>query len=309
MPGLNEVHIDAALTNFALQTVRDQNYAADKVFPIVPVRNESDKYFKFLKEDLSQDTESLRADGAPAQEIVWSLTTDYYRCKEYALKSLITDRMAQNADAPIRPRQVTVRKLLHKVQLGIEKRIADIVNDTTIITNNGTVTVKWDGTNPTIEKDIDAAREAVAAACGEEPNTIVIPPKVARVVKRDSQIRELIKYTHEELLADGDLPSLLWGMRVVIPGALRNTAAPGLAQSLARVWNLDSVLIAYVSPFEGVESLSLGYQFRCSQQGSQILVSSWREDDRKGEFVEVSVINDEKAVAPDCAYLITDVLT
>ncbi len=308
MPSRSEVHVDAALSNFAVK-LGQMGFIADVVFPPVPVVKESDKYFKFGAEHLNAEYKTERAPGHPATEIEWSTTTASYECIEHALKHLLPDRIVANADTPIRPRQRTSALLSEKIRLGIEKRVKDLLVDTSTYSNS-TPSTKWDAASGvTIEKDIDDAKEAFAKASGFEPSHILIPPAVAKIVKRDSSIRDLVRYTDATILVNGDLPPALFNMQVVIPGAIANQAKPGLTASVARVWSTDDVVLLYVNPTPGVDAASAGYQFRVSQAGLDVAVRSWREEDRGGEMIEASVIQAEAVVSAECGYIINDVLT
>ena len=45
-PTLNDVHVDAILTNISVAYMQDRdNFIADKVFPVIPVDKKSDKFF------------------------------------------------------------------------------------------------------------------------------------------------------------------------------------------------------------------------------------------------------------------------
>ena len=51
-PTQNQVHVDAILTNISVAYMQKQeNFIANKVFPIVPVDKQSDKYFSYTKND------------------------------------------------------------------------------------------------------------------------------------------------------------------------------------------------------------------------------------------------------------------
>ena len=49
-PHVNNVHVDAILTNISVAYMQKaDNYIADKVFPVVAVDKKSDKFFKYTK--------------------------------------------------------------------------------------------------------------------------------------------------------------------------------------------------------------------------------------------------------------------
>ena len=76
------------------------------------------------------------------------------------------------------------------------------------------------------------------------------------------------------------------------------------------IWDDDNVILCYVDPSPGIDTASIGYQFRVAQKGSlAVTAKRYRQESRNGEWVEAQVINDEKLVCAECAYIIEDVLT
>ena len=304
MPTVSSVHVNAALTNLAIG-YKNLELVGERVFPIVPVNKESDTYYVFQKEELVVE-DSERAAGAEAREITWDVTTATYTAKEYALSHLVPDRVMNNADVAVRPQISSTQKLLRKILLGKEKRIANLVQNTANVGSSATPSIKWDGTSPTIEKDIDTAKDTVRIAAGVEPTSMVLPYKVKNAFKRDTTIRDLIRYQvpGDILLRNGELPPVVFNLEVIIAGAIRNTANEGATESLADIWT-DNVLVFYKEPTPSLDALSLGYIFRVGNP----VVSTYRVDLRKGVMIEVSELSAEKIVASACAYIISDVLS
>jgi len=308
MPKRASIHIDAPLSNLAVQ-YRNLQFVADMVFPIVPVVKESDKYYIFGREEL-KEVDTHRAVGTASNEIDWDVTTGSYSAEEYSLRKLLADRTVRNADAPIRPRITTMNKLMRLIMLGYEKRVMNLVTGSALASYRSNPTIKWDGTSPTIESDVDTAKASVRLNAGVEPNRILMNDQVKDVVKRDSTVRNLIRYTiqgsaGQELLVNGDLPPVLWNLAVTLAMAAEDTAKKGATASISRIWP-DDVLVWYAEPSPSLEALSLGYTFRVI--GGSV-VKTWRDEERDGEMIQPSIIQAEKMVATAAGYLLDNVLT
>jgi len=321
MPKVNEVHIDAALSNVLLG-YHPQGMIAEQIFPVVSVKKESDKYYEWNKGEAFRvpDT-TMRADGSRAKTLGFSLSTSTYSAEEYALNAEVTDRQLANADSVIDLRASKSRRVKDILMLDQEIRVA------TLLTTQGnwasTNRVQLSGTQQwnnagydntvvaaSIEGRIDTAKEAVRTQTGGyEPNTIIIPSAVAKIVKKDSKIRDIIKYTHAELLVDGDLPAKLWNMNVLIPKASKNTNKEGNAtQTLTDVWGKHIVLL-YVPSSAALDEFSCGYIFRVSNSAHTPWgARTWREEPEKKEVIEIEVCQDEKLVSNVGGYLIEDVI-
>lgn len=308
MPQIGDVHVNAPLTNFALQ-LRNRAFVAEEVFPVIPVVKESDLYYTFSREEI-RDVDTRRAQGALAKEIEWVPSTATYVAEEYALRHLLTDRIVGNADVPVRPRLNTVAKLMKWIMLGQEKRIQAIAQ-----ANGNSVAVvavapKWDGTSPTIEKDIDTAKDSIRNNAGVEPNAILLPENVKDVIKRDSTLRDLIRYVinsgagNKELLMNGELPPVMFNLAIIVAGAVEDTSKIGQSSTIAKIWN-DAVPIFYREQAVSLDALTWGYIMRVQNP----IVTSYRDEARKGEWIEASILQAEELVTSSAANLCTDVLS
>ena len=314
---MSDYHIDQALTGYAVELGGGGPFVADRIYPVVPVSKTSDKFWTFEKA-LGEHVDDLMADMTKAKVLQWKHSTDTYSCEQRALRRFLSDIKINDMDEFHRKNweKNTVKRLMNQLRLNLEHRVKDVVFSSTYITNYSTPTTKWDGSSPTIEKNIDTAKESVAVKSGHEPNTVLIPRAIANVMKNDSTILDKVKYTDPSLLINGDLPPVLFGLNVIIPGAIQNSANPGQSQSLARVWSDENVLVCYVDPEPDAETYTLGSQFRAKHPGAsrdedRFFVRKYRDEETEngGWWIEVGFLNDEKLVASGAGYLLTSVLT
>lgn len=304
-----DVTIDQSLTNYAIDYMRGGNFAADILAPVVEVIKEEASYHVFNEKGVNMEYDTKRADGTKATEIRYSKTTDTYKAEEEALRILITDRALRNADSVVKVEQKATRHVTGKIRLGIEAAVKTLLTNTSTF-NNDTPTIKWDGTDPIIFADIADAKSDFRKQCGVDPNLIVFPSDVASVVANDSAFLDRIKYTHGDLIANGSLPPIIQGMRTLIPGAVRNTAEPGLTETVDYVWNDDTVGLYFVDPNPGIDTMTVANQFRVKQLGTiDIAIAKYVEPGIKGYYIEGSVITVPKVVASIAGYLIHTTLT
>jgi hypothetical protein len=119
-PNINSVHVDAILTNISIAYLQNQdNFIADKVFPVIPVDKKSDKYFSYTKNDWFRDEAQRRAPGTESAGGGYNLSTGTYSADVYAFHKDVDDQTVANADAPLNPLReatefVTRRMMLRK---------------------------------------------------------------------------------------------------------------------------------------------------------------------------------------------------
>jgi hypothetical protein len=304
-PTEKDVHVDSVMSGVSIKYTNDE-LIADQVLPVVPVKKESDKYYIYTRNwKLPQ---SKRAAGAEANEVEWNLDTATYQTEEYALKDFIPDRVRDNADNPLDMDIDSTENLTDLVQLGREKRVADIVFGAA---NYGTQTSalaganQWDdyaGSDPI--GDVRAKKAIVHAASGKTPNVMVIGYEAYLKLLDHPDVLERIKYTQKGLVTTDLLATLFEVDKILVGKALYDTTQEGVAESLSYIWG-KSVALIYSQPSPGLKKVSFGYQF----QSRGFRTKKWREEGREGDFVETGEIRDEKLVAAATGYLITTVVS
>lgn len=306
------LNLNRTLTQFAMESLGSGGpFVADRIAPVVHVPTSTGKYYVFSGVGaVRDDYDAVRAPKSESNEISRSYSSAAYACQQYGLRELVADEEMDNADrAVIDPERDAINLITCKLKLPIEKRLIAKVMSAGVMTNNAAASAAWNaGSGVDIEGDIDAAKLSVRRKAGVEPNTIVIPPHIAAAAKKDSNIRELVKYTDSTLLAGGELPPRLFGLEVVIPLALSDEAEPGVsASSIDFAWDGNSVLVAYVERENpSKRSISLAYQFRRPVAGSlDVAAYRYRDEGRHATVVEGLIEQAEEVVSPACGFLIT----
>jgi len=309
MPSKNAVHVDAALTNLSI-AYTPGGFIADQAMPILKVAKESDKYYKWDRGNALRVPQALRSDGAESNKLTFDISTATYQAEEYAYNSDVTDRQTANSDSIINLRASKTRFLKDLLMLDREKRVASLLttagNYDSSVRETLSGTKQWDNASfvGSIEKDLDAAKEAVRGFLGLEPNTIIIPAAVAKVMKRDAMIRELIKYTQTNLLVNGDLPPSIFNMRVLIPTAINITSQRGASSTTnADVWG-KHIVLTYQPTNGSVDTPAHAYTMR----SRNFLAKSWREEEKAKDVIELSVIEDVIVTSNVSGFLYSNVI-
>ena len=313
-PQHSDVHVDKPLSNLSI-TLGNPAYVGLDLYPEFIVNNESDKYYTYKSREGLSRINTKRADGAPSATFDFKPSTETYTCQEQSLSKLLTDRKLANADSPTRLRENTLRIIREFIDGDHE---FDIVDE---VTNKGglsgsTPAVKWDATSGTIviETNLDTAKQGVLDNSGAVANTLIINDQIKDVVKKNSTIRDLIRYTIQgnggaQLLVSVELPPVMFGLRIVVAAARHNTANLGQTASISRVWGSHAI-VAYVDPNPGLDSKTLGLTFTVRGAGKGApTIKTWREEKLGGTMYEMSIIRVAKTVASACGYNLHSVLT
>lgn len=304
-PTEKDVHVDSVLSGVSIR-YSNEEFIADQVLPVIPVKKESDKYYIYTR--AWKLPQSKRAAGAEANEVEWNVSTSTYQTEEYALKDMIPDRVRENADNPLDMDVDTTENLTELIQLGREKRVADVAfasgtygSQTSALAGAN----RWDdyaGSDPI--GDVRTAKSVVHAATGKMPNVLVIGYQAHLKLLDHPDILERIKYTQKGIITADLLAQVFEVDKYLIGKALYDSTQEGVAESLAYIWG-KSVALLYAEPSPGLKKVSFGYQF----QSRGFRTKKWREEGREGDFVEAGEIRDEKIVAAACGYLYTTVIS
>lgn len=286
----------------------------DQIAPVIPVLRPDFKYGVFKADQLNQEIETRVISGeAPNQVRRAKPTFIAGSCARNALDDSLSDELISQNPNPIVLEQSRTMKLVHDLKLGVEVRIKALLDSAGSAVS--APSVKFDASSGTIdiEGTIDAAREAYVLKTGFEANVMLITPAVSTVMKRNSVIRDLRKYTDPTLLVNGDLPPILWGLKTVVPGGLINSGNPkaDFSQTVNRIWTTDTIYLLYVQFGADVETMNSVAQYQWQQYGQPYAGFRWQDPHQSKRLRWISVENYqlEAVVASDSILRIPDVLT
>ena len=313
---VGNVHVNAPLTSLA-RLYRPTQFIADIVAPRLPVNHESDDYYVFDQGAFyATDVEDLVPDRAAPRRIEFAHSLESYRAQKRELAWDISDRERSNADNQLNLERNKQAGTLGRLMLKREIRVADLLRKTT---NGGGLNLganaatKWDNSAADYQDlaiDVMAGKTAMRQATGTVPNVVIIPAAVAEGMHK-SLLFQVLQYTYGDSRARNlieqeypVLPPTLFGMRVLTPGEIKNSAAEGLAASYSDVWG-EAVRMLYVTPGPALEEPSVAYTL----QARPLTTRQWRDDEREVDAFAVGNVIVEKIVAPDAGYEIADTLT
>ena len=98
-PTPGDVHVNAPLTNISVAYLQDQaEFIADKVFPIVPVAKQSDRYFLFEKDQWFKTDAKARGLSSESVGTGFEIdSTPNYFANVYSVHKDIDDQIRANA--------------------------------------------------------------------------------------------------------------------------------------------------------------------------------------------------------------------
>jgi hypothetical protein len=315
-PTSSQVHVDAILTNISVAYLqRAENFIADKVFPVVPVDKQSDKYFVYEKNDWLRDEAQVRADGTESVGSGYNISTATYYADVYAIHKDIGDQTRANADAPINVDREATEFVTHRLLLRRENQFVSDFMTTSVwstdvagVSSSPTTgqTIQWsDYTNSDPIEDIEAGKAGILSKTGFEANTLVLGYDVFRQLKNHPDLVDRIKYTSSQTITEDMLARMFDIERVLVSKSVKATNAEGATGAYSFTTG-KTALLCHVAPSPGLLTPSAGYTFAWTGvsdgMGATIGTSSFRLESLRATRVESQIAFDNKVVAADLGY-------
>jgi len=271
MPTRQQIHIDKALTNISVKYVQDASvYIADKVFPIVPVQKQSDRYFVYLKEDWFRDEAQERALGTESAGGDYTIdNTPTYFCRKYAYHKDVFEEDRTNADDPLTPDIDAVEFVTDKLLLRREIEWAQNFFRPGVwgfeykgVSSNptGNQFLQWNDPNSDPIRDITTFATNIQEVTGKRPNKLVIGQRVFDALKNHPDILDRIKYTQKGIVTTDLLAALFEVDQVLVASAIKNSAAKGLPANMEFIFG-NNALLCYTVDRPSLKKPTAGYIF------------------------------------------------
>ena len=321
-PLAGDLHVDGLLSQISIASYNQaEDYVADKVFPIVPVGKQSDKYTVYDDGWFQADEgDSMRrAPGTEAHETGYKVTnTASYYCEPYAIGKGIPDEDRDNADA-IFNLDFEATELV--TQLTLLRRELAFATDfmTTSVWNTdvtgGSSFTKWSdyGASDPLY-DVEEGKRVVYGNINRNPNKLVIGDIVWRRLKYHPDIVDRVKYggstSAPARVTLEAVTQLLELEEILIGRASRRSSNEGAAVTKARVID-DDALLLWVPARPGKYTPSGGYTFVWSKRIANVnmpqFIMRYREDRKHRDVIECHTYFDQKVTATKAGYFFSDV--
>lgn len=316
-PTPQNVHENKILTNIAVAYMQDETrFINDKIFPVVTVNKQSDKYFAYDKGDWFRDEAKRRP---PATESVGSgyrLSTDVYFADVWALHKDVDDQTRANTDEPLDADRdatefVTRRLALSQEREFVRKYIGDGIWGTDVdLSGMNYEHLDNDSSDPI--RYVDEAKDTVETTTGYTPNVLAMDIGTWRALKEHGDLIERYKYTQAGIMTPQLVAPLFGVDNILIASGIVNTAPEGTADDFNRI-HPNFMLLAYVPATAGIMRPSAGYTFAWTGYGGSnaygITISRFRLDLIRADRVEGELAYTHKVVAKDLGVFFHDTLT
>lgn len=324
MPTKTQAHIDRALTNMSVAYMQDESaFIADKVFPIIPVKKQSDVYFVYNKGDFYRDEAKVRGGASESVGGEYGVeASDPYYCKVYAFHKDVTEQDRANYDEPLNADQdatdfVTQKMMIRREVQWASKYFIGGIWGTNIAgvdaAPGANEAIKFNLSTSNPIKVISEQSVIVAGKTGFKPNTIVMSPAVFMSLKNHEDVLDRIKYTQKGIVTSDLLATLFEVDNVYVAWGVVNSASQGATDSVDFIMG-KHLLLCYVNPKPALKKPSAGYVFTWTGLlgsgafGNRIVRLPMDMLGLGTERIEGEIGFDAKLIAADLGVMFTDIV-
>lgn len=291
-----DFHVDVPLSQ-AIINYRTEGLAGEDVFPVIPVRKQSNMIPSIPLGEFLRSESALRAPGTEANKVKFGISTATYFCKNYALKYPLTIEDRENADEVWGVRQNGAYLIADLLRIQKELRVFNTINSSTNVNTVFTPTSAWNADSHPLD-DLLRMSNRVQDCTGFMPNYYLFGQTAWRTVRTNSAIRALL-FPHGGGLATEQMVGQLIGsnVKVAVAQGYYTTAAEGVVPTVLTTFFDDAVFCCYNPAGNTIGPLPrYSATLRWTLPGVPNMVVEVHPFDTKvkAEEIEVGVYDDEK---------------
>lgn len=299
--------VDPVLSTVA-QGFSQSEFVGTNLFPQVAVPLRGGNIITFGKEDFMLYG-TQRAPGESTKRVTFGYTNGSYSLVDFSLEGTVpVELVEESQNGPgIDQASMAIRKVARIMALRLEKAQADLARNAS---NYGasnkitlTSTAQWSDYSGTSNPMavVETAKEAVRAAVGVRPNTVVMGAAVMAKLRQHPTVVDRMKYTGRDIATAEILASLFGVDRVLVGDAIWSNDAG----TFADVWGKD-VVVAYTVPATLAEMGTPTYGYTYNLNGYPIAEESYYDRNTKSWVFPVTRAESPVIAAASAGYLITN---
>jgi len=303
-------------------------FIAEEILPPLVVPLQSSEFPVVPIEALLSVQDTKRAMRGYYNRSDYEFEMGFYSTRENGWEEALDDRevklYANLLDAEI----IASNRAMGIIQRSQEIRVAAKLFNTSNFTAHG-LTTEW-STHATATPldDIKAGKDAIRAACGMVPNTLILPYAALGNLRRCAQIIDLLKYTYPgkdiNSMTAADLAAVLDIAKILVGDEQKNTAKKGKTAVLGEIWDDEYAMLTITATTSSFDEPCIGRIFRWDEESgggeSGTIVEQYRAEGNRSDIYRVRHDTDERLlksyddagnvksdIAAACTYLFSNV--
>ncbi len=278
----------------------------------LPVAEQAASFSRLTAESMLSSADVNRAPRGGYNRVEFGATDDEYSTKEYGLEGVVDDRERKIYQSDFDHEMATLQQVGLRIKRAQEIRIAAAVFNTTTWTGTPLYTdvssAPWDTANSAVIKPVTNAIEKVRQNSGLKANALVLAKSQLDNLLSNDEI--IARFPGAPLVTRAMLEAALgpiFGLeRLIVGGAVKNTAKEGQAKSLSDIWTDDYAMICVVANSgDPINTPCIGRSIRWEPESAEdLVVEQYREEQSRGDVVRARHDVDEKIMLVEAGHLL-----
>jgi hypothetical protein len=269
----SDVYRTPVLENVSYAAFQDASmFVARAVFPTIPSPDEQFKYYTFNMDSIQQDKARQRAPGSPSEEGVWDLSATSVTLKQYSYLEKLPEELVASAGLAANIDVASANSVAEVLLINAERRFATNFFVTTKwatdmtgqASADATHYIFWNSATSTPIDDVYSEHRRILLAGRRRPNTMILGFTVLQRLLTNVQIINRLNngaLPGRVVMASIDQLASIFGVdRILLAGAVYNSAKEGATAAGAFCLDDKSAWIGYVAPQAAVMTPSAGYR-------------------------------------------------
>lgn len=301
--------VDKLLTN-ASKAYVPQGYISDMILPVIKKKQSSGLLGGYTNQHLRIVNTVMGGRGKARRMESIVRDSQGYVIENHGLEGLVTKDDFDNVEQPFDAEKDEALGLVTMLWLGREKALADVLGDTSILTQNTTLsgTSQWsDFTNSDPIGDMKVGRQAVYEGSGMAPNLAIISWEVFNCLAYHPQILNNLGFAANRAgqLSSQEIAKAAGVDRLLIGNVRYNNAKEGATDALTSVWGKNFVYAVAPKTAQKYQ-VSLGYTIRKTGETPNQVFKSDEKNPPGSKSIIVTNNYDDLLSNVNAAYLIKD---
>lgn len=260
---VNRAIVDKLLTNVSNKYM-PTDYLSERILPELNVVQDTGKLAGYGNNHIRIGTFLHTGTGEYPRVDVYNRNNQGYVLEKHALATIITEEDFANVEQPYDAEKDATDDITSLLWTEKEVGLADTLGNTSIITNNVTLsgTDQYsDPDNSSPLEDFATARTAIENLVGQSPNKAVMSKQVYNQLAKHPQILDRLGFKYNKIgaITPQELAMVMQVEELLISGTLKNTAKEGQTDSIVPIWG--KFINFMVSPKTAAKrQISLGYR-------------------------------------------------
>lgn len=304
----------AAIAYEYMMEASERGFIGLELLPIFEVVEQSAEYPVIPIEALIKLQSTKRAANGSYPRSSYEFETDNYACDEDGWEERVDDVEAKLYQRFFDAEELALKRAVDTILRGQEKRIADMMFNTSNFSNSA-VSTEWStAASCTPRADVKAGKAAMRAASGLMPNVLAISLKVLENLLVASEITSALQYTNPielgGLEAQKRILAQYFGVdKILVGGGIYDASKKNINFSITDIWDDEYVGLFKVSN-GGLELKEpvVGRTFLWIEDSPENLVTeSYREEQTRADIVRVRQHTDEEFIFTGAGYLLSNI--